>query len=110
MSVEDYVASIKPAARATFDELRALVRATLPEAREVVSYGVLGYKLDNKRARFFIGAAKDHVAIYPVPQDEALAAALKPYRKGKGTLWFSLDQPLPTELIGRVVRALSGVV
>ena len=47
----------------------------------------------------FVSGWKDHVAIYPVPKDEALLPKLKPYIKGKGTLWFGLDQPLPNDLI-----------
>ncbi len=108
VSVEEYIASVPPAARVQFDELRALVRGMLPKANEVVSYGIIGYKIDNKRARVFISGWKDHLAIYPVPKDEAMRAELAPYVKGKGTLWFALDQPLPRELIGRVVKALSG--
>ena len=41
-----------------------------------------------------------------MPKDPALREQLTPYIKGKGTLWFPLDQPLPTELIKKVVRAL----
>jgi uncharacterized protein YdhG (YjbR/CyaY superfamily) len=56
---------------------------------------------------FFSGYAK-HMSIHPVPHtdDEQLAAAIAPYVAGKGTLRFSLDQPLPVELIKKVVAAL----
>ncbi len=45
--------------------------------------------------------------IYPVPGNPELVAELQPYIKGKGTLWFKLDEPLPLELISRVVADLS---
>lgn len=107
ISVETYVTNVPDAARKQFDELRALVQHVLPESTEVVSYGILGYKTDDKRARVFVSGWKDHVAMYPVPKDEELQRALEPYRKGKGTLWFALDQPLPAELIRQTVRALT---
>lgn len=71
-----------------------------------MSYGIIGYKVDDKRARVFISGWKDHVAVYPIPDDEDLRDDLAPYKKGKGTLWFPLDQPLPLELIKRTVRSL----
>lgn len=105
-TVQDYIDAIPEQARPAFDQLRALVRELLPEADEVLSYGVIGYKVDGKRARVFISGWKDHLAIYPVPKDEALEKDLAPYRKGKGTLWFALNEPLPFELIIKTVNAL----
>lgn len=105
-SVEKYVASVPEKAKERFDELRAHVRSLLPEAKEVVSYGILGYKTDKKRAKVYISAFKDHLGVYPVPKEEALKEELTPYIRGKGTLHFSLSEPLPKELITRVVEAL----
>ncbi len=107
-TVDQYVASVPSAARPMFDELRALVQAELPAAHEVVSYGIVGYKPDpKKRAVVFVSGWKDHVAVYPIPKDEALRKELEPYIKGKGTLWFPLDAKLPKELLQRVVKALA---
>ncbi len=106
-TVQDYIDAMPEQARPAFDQLRALVRQLLPDAKEVLSYGVIGYKVDEKRARVFISGWKDHLAIYPVPKDEALERELTPYRKGKGTLWFALDETLPIELITRTVLALT---
>ena len=105
-SVDAYVQSVPSAARSHFNQLRQFVRGLLPDAQEVLSYGILGYKTDAKRAKVFISGFKDHVAIYPVPADPFLQAALKPYIHGKGSIWFSLDEPLPLDLIRKVVQAL----
>lgn len=105
-TVDEYVASIPKAARPAFDELRRLVHETLPYSREVMSYGIVGYKIDEKRARVYISGWKDHVAMYPLPKEEVLLVELKPYIKGKGTAWFALDQPLPKKLIKSTVSAL----
>jgi len=105
-TVDQYVASIPVAARPSFDELRQLVKATVPQANEVFSYGIVGYKIDDKRARVFISGWKDHLAMYPVPRSNELQKELAPYIKGKGTLWFGLDESLPKSLIKKVVEAL----
>lgn len=104
-TVAEYIAKIPAQARPKFDHLRELVQAELSGAQEVLSYGVIGYKIDNKRARVFISGWKDHLAIYPIPKNPALRAQLAPYIKGKGTLWFPLDEPLPNELIKMTVQA-----
>lgn len=106
-SVQEYISRIPLDARPQFDALRALVKQTLPKAQEVLSYGVVGYKIDEKRARVFISGWKDHLAVYPIPQDKELQEKLKPYTKGKGTLWFDLKSPLPADLIKRVIVALT---
>ena len=105
-TVEEYEATIPTAARARFRELRAIIDSALPQAQVVISYAIPAYKVDDKRPVVYISAWKDHVAVYPVPHDKALAVDLKPYIKGKGTLWFPLDQPLPTPLITATVAAL----
>ncbi len=105
-SVADYINAIPITARDQFDQLRELVKKEAPHATEVLSYGIIGYKTDDTRAKVFISAWKNHVAMYPIPKDTALQSKLAPYIKGKGTLWFSLDQPLPAELVRWSVRAL----
>lgn len=72
-----------------------------------MSYGVVGYKIDDKRVRLFISGWKDHLGVYPIPHDETLREKLKPYIKGKGTLWFPLTSELPRELIIRVIHLLT---
>lgn len=103
------MAQVPGAAQAHVAELRRLVRAVAPKAEESLSYGVVGYRpVPKKRAHAFISGWKDHVAVYPVPKDEELEAELQPYRRGKGTLWFPLDTPLPADLITRTFQALMG--
>lgn len=105
-SVNDYIANIPNAAQASFKRLREIVQQQLPMATEVLSYGVIGYKIDDKRARVFISGWKDHVAMYPIPDNEVFRQELEPYIRGKGTLWFSLDKPLPIDIIKESVRLL----
>lgn len=105
-SVDEYIQTIPIGARSKFDELRTLVKNKLPNANEVISYGIIGYKVDEKRAKVFISGWKDHVAMYPVPKDKLLQQKLKPYIKGKGTLWFALDKELPSELIIKAIESL----
>ena len=105
-TAEEYIQAIPAQSRERFDELRSLVRKELPDAQEVLSYGIVGYKIDEKRARVFVSGWKDHVSLYPVPNDDTLRKELKPYIRAKGTLWFPLDKALPADLLRRTIRRL----
>lgn len=107
-TVDEYVQRVPAAAKKQFDELRRIVQRQLPDAEEVLSYGIVGYSYGGKRPRVYISGWKDHLAIYPVPKDESLCSELRPYIKSKGTLWLPLEVDLPEELISRVVKALAG--
>lgn len=86
-------------------EVRSWVRKAAPNVEEVISYQIPAFRLNNRMLMYMSGW-KDHVSIYPIPHaSEALLEELKPYIKGKGTLWFGLDKPLPKSIIEKVIKA-----
>ena len=103
--VDDYLASLPPEVQAVLQQVRETIHQAVPGAQETISYNIPTMVRDGRRFLHFAGWAK-HVALYPVPDaDEDLAADLAPYVVGQGTLRFSLDQPIPYALIGRVAQA-----
>ena len=104
--VEAYLASVPQQARPALDQVRRAVHDALPGCGERRSYGIVGVTVDGKVALWF-GGFTDHVSVYPVPGgDAAFEAEIAPYRAGKGTLRFALDQPVPVDLVGRVATML----
>lgn len=84
--------------------VRELVKTAAPNAIEEISYGLVGYKLNNKPLVYFGGFPK-HVGFYATPNGhEAFASEFAPYKQGKGSVQFPHDKPLPTKLISRVVE------
>lgn len=105
-TVDEYLASVPSDVRPILEEIRALVRRTVPDAQETISYQMPAFRL--KRVFFFYAAFKKHVGIYPpLSGDVALVQELLPYRGEKGNLKFPLDQPMPYDLIARVAAALA---
>ena len=78
-----------------------------PAARETIAYGIPTFTLDG-RSVVHVAAWKRHLSLYPVPgaDDSELDRQMAPYRSGRGTLRFGLDQPLPLDLVRRVVERL----
>jgi uncharacterized protein YdhG (YjbR/CyaY superfamily) len=105
-SIDDYIAAVSPDVRPILEELRTLIQSTVPDATETISYQMPAFKLG--RTFIYFAAFKKHIGIYPpLKADKALEKDLRIYRNEKGNLRFPLDQPMPYELIRRVVVALS---
>ena len=106
-SVEEYLSWAPDDHRAHLDALRATIKEVAPEAEEVITYGMPGFRLDGK---FFASYSdfKNHVSLFPATQyvRETLREDVKPYFSGKGTFRFDVTQPLPTGFVRRVVELL----
>lgn len=105
-SVEEYLASFPPDVRRVLADVRAALRSSLPDAEERISYGIPTFSVGGRYVVYFSGW-KRHVSVYPLPHpDPDLDAELEPYRAGKGTLRFPLDEPMPLALIQKVATRL----
>lgn len=105
-TVEAYIATFPEDVRRTLKELHQKIAAQLPDAEQVISYGIPTFKQNGRYIVYFSGW-KQHISLYPIPHaDGQLQKDLEPYKAGKGTLKFPLDKPLPYDLIKRVVEEL----
>jgi uncharacterized protein YdhG (YjbR/CyaY superfamily) len=105
-TVDDYIASAPEKRRAALKKLRQTIKAAAPNANEIVSYGMAGFKQSGKRVAYF-AYWKSHTALYGTSRQfiKANAALLKPYVQSKGTLQFPADKPLPYALVTKIVEA-----
>jgi len=103
-SIDEYIAGFPPETQKVLEEMRALIRASAPGATETISYAIPTFDLNGKHLVHFAGY-KTHIGFYPVPSGlEAFKEDLMPYKQGKGSVQFPLGQPLPTDLIRRIVE------
>jgi len=103
-SINEYIAACPPDSQAYLQEIRKLIRALVPDAKEKISYQMAAFERNGKNLIHFAGW-KQHVSLYPVPAgSEAFERQIAKYAGGKGTLKFPLDEPLPIKLIERVIK------
>ena len=102
-TVEAYLADFPSDVRTRMKQIRELVLELVPEAVESISYGMPAYKYKKKPLVYF-GGFQHHIGLYPTPNGiEAFLEELKPYAHAKGSVKFPHDQPLPMELIRKIV-------
>ena len=101
-SVDEYIAAAPVAVRGKLRELRSMVRAAAPLAEEGISYRMPYYTLHGHLVGF--AAYKDHVSLFGSLPAE-LARELRPFKTGRGSVQFPLDERLPAGLIAKIVKA-----
>lgn len=102
--VDDYLANIEEPKRATLRELRQTIRGILPDAEEVISYGMPAFRLNGKVIAGF-AAFKNHVAYLPHSGSvlNELRDDLVRYKSTEGSLHFPIDKPLPKALVKKLI-------
>lgn len=105
-TVDAYLAGVSPPVRAELQALRAWVLREVPGVAEEIAYGMLAFR--HAKRFLYVGAFKSHIGVYPpLTQDTALMEATRAFRNAKGNLAFPIAEPLPADLVRRVVRALA---
>jgi uncharacterized protein YdhG (YjbR/CyaY superfamily) len=103
-TVDAYIAAFPQNVQAMLQQIRQVIHETMPGLGETISYGMPTFTLNGKYLVYF-GAYKKHIGLYPAPTGvEEFQEAVARYGGGKGTLKFPLDQPMPFDLIRRVVQ------
>jgi uncharacterized protein YdhG (YjbR/CyaY superfamily) len=85
------------------EELRATIRAAAPDAKEKISYQMPTFDLKGNLVHF--AAHKNHIGFYPQPSGiQAFKKELSIYEGAKGSVQFPIDEPLPLELVSKIVK------
>jgi uncharacterized protein YdhG (YjbR/CyaY superfamily) len=102
-SIDEYIAAAPAEVQAVLQAVRETIRSAAPTAVERISYRIPTFFLDG--ALVYFAAFKRHIGLYPPVRDAALRAELARYAGPKGNLRFPLAEPMPFDLIRRVVQA-----
>jgi uncharacterized protein YdhG (YjbR/CyaY superfamily) len=103
IDINAYIADFPGPIQQLLQHLRAVVSEAAPEAEECISYGMPAFRQGGILVYF--AAFRNHIGFYPTASGiEKFQAELAPYRWAKGSVQFPLDQPLPDDLIRRMVQ------
>lgn len=101
--VDAFIQGYPPEIRNLLAQLREVIRRNAPDAIEKISYGIPTFELGGNLVHFS-GYAR-YIGFYPGAEGiAAFAGELSRYIRGKGSVRFPVDEPLPLELIARIVR------
>jgi len=102
-TVEDYLSSFPPAVRKLLSDMRKTIKAAAPKAEELISYQMPAYKYMGVLVYF--AAFEKHIGFYATPTGHAaFKKELSAYKTGKGSVQFPLTEPLPLELVKKIVQ------
>lgn len=101
-TIDEYIAGFPPDVQDKLRKLRATIREAAPDAEERIAYQMPTFALHGNLVHF--AAFAHHIGFYPAPTGiEEFDQELAPYKGGKGSVRFPLDQPIPYELVSRIV-------
>src|SRR3989449_10486746 len=102
-TIDEYIKASPKDVQGLLQKLRLTIRKAAPEAVETISYQMPTFKLNGKGLVYF-AVFKNHIGFYPIPSGiEAFKKELSPYKQGKGSVQFPIDQPIPYDLVRRIV-------
>jgi uncharacterized protein YdhG (YjbR/CyaY superfamily) len=104
-TIDAYIAAFPAETRRALEEMRALIRSAAPEATETISYAIPTFDMNGQHLVHFAGY-EQHIGFYPTGRGvEAFKEELTSYKSGKGSVQFPLDQPVPWDLVRRIVAS-----
>jgi uncharacterized protein YdhG (YjbR/CyaY superfamily) len=101
-TIDEYIAQCPVDVQPILSRIRAIIKEAAPQAVERISYQMPTFYLRGNLVHF--AAHPHHIGFYPTPSGiETFKAELSGYKTSKGAVQFPLDQPIPYDLIGRIV-------
>ncbi len=103
-TIDDYIAGFPEDVQRRLEQVRQTIRQAAPQAEETIKYAMPTYMLNGRNLVFF-AAFKNHIGFYATPTGHAsFKEELSRYKQGKGSVQFPLNEPMPLELIRRIVE------
>ena len=103
-TIEEYIKGFPKSTQTLLKQVRKAIKDNAPDAEELIAYGMPGYKLNKKPLVYFAGY-EHHIGFYATPNGhEKFKKELSKYKQGKGSVQFPIDQPMPIDLIIKIVK------
>ena len=104
--MDGYIVTFPDDVRERLTEIRRRIHAAVPELTETISYQMPTFTLDG-RPLVHMAAWKRYISLYPAPfGDEEFERQAAQYRAQRSTLRFPHNQPIPYDVIDRLLELL----
>jgi uncharacterized protein YdhG (YjbR/CyaY superfamily) len=101
-TIDEYIAGCDPEIQPLLKTIRETIVKAAPQAGEKISWGMPTFTHYGNLVHF--SAEKKHIGFHPAPSSIiAFEKELADYQCSKGTVRFPYNQPLPLELITKIV-------
>jgi uncharacterized protein YdhG (YjbR/CyaY superfamily) len=102
-TIDEYIATFPRNVQEILEELRRTIQDSAPGARETIAYQIPTFKLDGNLVHF--AAFKNHIGFYPTSSGiTRFRKELSRYEVSKGTVRFPINEPIPLDLIRKIVK------
>jgi len=102
-TIDAYIQTLPKDVQTILQKVRKTIQEAAPDAVETISYQMPTFKLNGKGLVYF-AAYEKHIGFYPIPSGmKAFEKELASYKQGKGSAQFPIDQPIPYDLVRRIV-------
>lgn len=102
LTTDDYLALQPEKTRMLLEKIRQTIRATTPDAREVISYQMPAFRL-NKVFIFYAGF-KNHYSLFVPGITGEFKEELAGYKTSKATINIPFDKSLPASLLKKIIK------
>ena len=102
IDIASYINASPPAVQEKLWAIHECIRKAAPGTTESLKWGMPAYSYQKILVTFSV--FKKHIGFYPMPSAiQAFTASLTQYKTAQGSIQFPLDEPLPLELIRKIV-------
>lgn len=102
-TIDAYIAAFPDNVQVILERLRRVIGESAPQAEEAISYGIPTFKLNGNLVHF--AAYRNHIGFYPTSSPiPVFKKELSRYKQGRGTVRFPIDQPIPFDLVRKIVK------
>jgi uncharacterized protein YdhG (YjbR/CyaY superfamily) len=99
--MDEYIKAFPKDVQGVLEKIRQSIRKAVPEAEETISYRMPTFKLKG-RVLVYFAAFRKHIGLFP-PAPREFKKEVSKYEGPKGNLKFPTDEPIPYDLVTRIV-------
>lgn len=102
-NIDEYIIQFPIEVQDRLQVVRKTIKQMAPDATEVISYSMPAFK--QKNILVYFAGYKQHIGFYPGASGiENFKEEISKYKWAKGSVQFPHDEPLPLDLISRIVE------